>query len=271
VGQGVGHPVISSNLIFSDQRDASLIRFADPGMRCAGGERRGRACASNPDCPGGFCAPTQHAGGIITGNLFVRGAPGQTAIDLHMGSSPSGNTLISGFAITANQFAGVEVGIRLPANAALVSGTTIVGNSFGAGVRTPVEGFRWTSGTLLDNAPLGAADDAITLVWLTNGDPDAAVPGDAVEVDDARDNGFRRARSSQVMGVVLDAPAPGGVGKIAVRGTTTCNLDGTAVMRGSRLSVSRVPGKLHAAAGDERPFATALSEGMTSVRCLLQG
>lgn len=270
VGAAVTHPVLSGNLIFSDQPGASLIRFADPGNRCTDGPQRGTTCARDADCSPGRCAPSQHMDAIITGNIFVRGAPGQIAIDLGMGGSPTGDTGVTGLAITANQFAGVDVGIRFPTDAAVVHDTNVVGNSFGEKVRAPIESFSWTSGTVLDNAGLGPSNDAVTLVWLTNGDADPAVPGDAVEVDPAMDAAFRRARAATPVGVVLDAPVPGAVGKIAVRGTTTCNLDGTPVARGSRLARSATPGKLHAALSGEQPLATALGEGSARVRCLLR-
>ena len=269
IGAAATHAVISGNILFSDQPDTTLIGFADPGKRCTGGQRSGRACAAGGDCPGGGCAPTAHTSGIITGNLFYRGAAGQTGIDLAMGGSPGGDTTIRGWGISANQFAANDVGIRLPRSPGLVTGTSITGNGFTGITRSAVENWSWTSGTLVGNGPLDAATDAVTVVWLKNGNPDAAVPGDAVEVDPALDDGFRQARSPHAIGVVLDAPAPGATGQIAVRGTTRCNLDGTPVSRGNVLAVSAMPGKLAPAVATAPAVAIALGAGTTSVRCLV--
>jgi hypothetical protein len=271
VGAGTNHAVISGNLLSSDHPDAVLIGFADVGTRCTGGAAAGRACTAATDCPDALCAVTRHGSGLITGNLFYRGAAGQIGIDLGMGPTPSGGTVITGWGITGNHFIADDVGIRLPGTAGLVTGTNVVGNSFADVGRTAVENWSWTAGTLAANGPLDASTDAVSVVWLRNGDTDPAVPGDAVEADPTADDTFRRARSPHALGIVLDAPATGKPGQIAVRGTTRCNLDGTPVPRGSALAVSATPGKLRRADAGERSVAVSLGAGTTSVRCLVGG
>ena len=150
-----------------------------------------------------------------------------------------------------------------------MSATNVVGNSFADVGRAAVENWSWTAGTLADNSPLDATTDAVTVVRLRNGEAEAAVPGDAVEVDPSADDTFRRARSPHALGIVLDAPAAGKPGQVAVRGTTRCNLDGTPAPRGSALAVSATPGKLRPAAATERSVAVSLGAGTTSVRCLV--
>jgi hypothetical protein len=269
LGAGTNHAIVSGNILHSDQADAVLIGVADVGKRCTGGAQSGRACAAAADCPDSACAVTQHGSGLITGNLFYRGAPGQVGIDLGMGPTPSGGTVITGWGITGNHFVAQAVGIRLPATPGLVSATNVVGNSFADVGRAAVENWSWTAGTLADNGPLDATTDAVTVVRLRNGEAEAAVPGDAVEVDPSADDTFRRARSPHALGIVLDAPAAGKPGQVAVRGTTRCNLDGTPVPRGSALAVSATPGKLRPAAATERSVAVSLGAGTTSVRCLV--
>lgn len=280
VATTAAHAVITGNVIHSNE-PLSLLRFTDVGRRCDGGARKGRSCSTDdahPEtgCPGalacpGCCRVTTFDDLSVTDNVFVGGRVGVDVSGL-----VSGGTRLVGALFAANTFGSmVETGFRLPADASLASALQLSGNHY-ASDTTPLAGWRWTMGSLADDASRSPDDDAVQVVRLRNGGGSPASPGDAVEIAPDADGTFRptSAGSGEAIGVVLDAPESGRQGQVAIRGSTTCNTEDATIRRGDRLVPGATPGKLAVAAGSASAFAVALAArsaglGPASVRCLV--
>ena len=266
-----GHAMIVGNMLHTDQPGGALVGFADPGRRCDGGPRAGEPCAGGEpaECPAARCRSQDYGSILVANNAFLKGSVGIDLAPLTSGST------VDGLDVSGNQFTALlQTGIRFPATAAHVRGVHVSGNHF-AGVAAPLTGWSWTMGQLDGNGPLTAADDSVEVVRLKNGAGGRATAGDAVEVHDGADGAFRvaTAGSTRFLGIVLDAPAAGAVGTIAIRGVTTCNVTDGTIRRGDRLAMSATPGKLAAADRGDPAVALALAEhpagGGGAVRCLV--
>jgi hypothetical protein len=270
-GAPAGHAAIVANSLHTDRPGGTLVGFVDPGPRCQGGRRAGEACTSEaPDsCPEGRCARAEFSYVVIASNSLLAGDVG---VDL---SALGRGTVVTGLDVTGNQFTPLlSTGIRFPAGDGQVRAAHVAANQL-AGVRAPLVGWRWTMGERDGNGPLTAADDAVEVVYLTQAGSAPGTPGDAVEVDATADGAFRPAVShpARVLGVLLDAPAPGATGRVAIRGTTTCNVTDGPIERGDRLGVSDTPGRL-APAGRRNPALALALTGRRpgdaqTVRCLI--
>lgn len=295
-----GHLQFVDNLLFSNVDGVSLLKAGDMGKRCsARGSPVANAyrpcvvnnCARGPCvngicplggetcCDGsggtGTCAPSVHGADTIATNEFFAVAADIRGIDLSLAGHPSGDTSFNDLASNGNHFSIFgprAVAYDLSAGDAVLTRLHLGGDAFDPGIADKVKGWTWTMGMLAEPGPLDPDDDAVQTTLLTRSDPGPVLAGDVVEVSPDVDNAFRRANAGVAIpvGVLLDAPADGRPGIIALAGSTHCNTVGP-VERGAALAVSATPGKLAAGAeGGARIVAIALSPATNDrVRCLL--
>ncbi|HXJ37551.1 MAG TPA: hypothetical protein VMS22_26280 [Candidatus Eisenbacteria bacterium] len=288
---GADHPVIADNLVFSNVVDTPLVAFADPGRRCAAGAGAGRACRAPEDCAcegagdcgrGGECTAgrcrnplacdrAHHLYGSITGNLLFGGAAGpRVGVDL---ARIGPDTQVFGWQIASNHFQGQAIGIRLPdgAGAASVEALHVLPNAFTM-VSRRIAGWDPRMGDV-EAALLEPPGDAVRTVPLTNRTGAPSIPGDVVAAAKDTDAAFTLARAGDTaLGVVIDEAAPDASARIALVGTTTCNLDPAArITRGDRLTPDTTPGKSTKAISGVSAFAIALTNQSNTpqVRCLV--
>jgi hypothetical protein len=249
------HVRISGNLIFGDDGEA-YRGLAHIGL--AGGVAAGR-----------------HQRLVIADNTLLM-KPSHVGVDLsRLAPATLGRSAVSG-----NAFFGGGVGIAFPADAALVTRVVVSGNSF-VDTREPLRGFDWRMGDAIGNAP--PPSEAPQLVLLRNG---AAAPlqvGDALTVvrsdrpEQAGSVEPAPVGSKRVVGLSLDAAAPGAPVRVAVGGTARCRVVvgwlGGGVVAGDALAVGSEAGALASASDDEAAaVAVALEPTATSgeIRCLIR-
>jgi hypothetical protein len=89
-------------------------------------------------------------------------------------------------------------------------------------------------GVSADNGQPGAADDTVELVYLTNHTGGVGRQFAAVAIDRDHEASFTYAEQSSApaLGILLDEPADGGVGKVAIRGTTSSGVSALPIRPG---------------------------------------
>ena len=196
-------------------------------------------------------------------------------MDLSYDAVPSTNTTLSDLASVGNHFSltgTTTTGYDLSGGSSLLSGVNLTADSFAPTVANKIVGFTWPMGMLAELGPLDADDEETQTGFLTRDTGATVDTGYCLQPSTGTDNAYNlaTAASGNAIGVALDVPSNGSVGKVALSGETTCAVDGVSVSRGDRLKVSPVtPGKFTIADIGEPAGAVALSTGTTSVRCLL--
>jgi hypothetical protein len=155
VAQPVGHPLVASNIIHTDQAGVTAIDFAAVGKRCTAGTRKYQRCTrpTTSDCPGATCGPCclaiPHSDVVISNNAFLAAA---TAVDV---SAMGADQTVVGLKVADNYVAAQVVdAFKFPTTAAQVTGATISGNSIEASVVStakPIQNWHSTMGRLAGN------------------------------------------------------------------------------------------------------------------------
>lgn len=291
-GLGATHPIIAGNLLYSATANEKWITVPDIGKRCTGSTNwpalKGMACSvgncasgscqANGTCVtggaaccddaggGGVCSATSVDNGEILGNILLTGSTGTVGIDLS--GLTSGNTTVTAMSIQSNQI-GQVTGVKFPASpvAGTFQSVRLANNAF-INDTTGIANFPWTGGnTQIGNAGLTATEDQVATVNLTNHTGGTAVAGNFVDADSTQDNSFLNGTigSAVHLGVLMDAPATGALGQVAVNGVVRrCNT-ASAVARGDKLKISTTAGQLETANPGDDVVAVAVTASSSNI------
>ncbi len=229
---------------------------------CIAGPRKGLLCRTDgpADCPGapcpGCCLSPGGPRGVtdvhVAGNELLGSAATTAAVDF---SRPlvSGATGVDGVTIHGNRVAVVGgIGFRFAPSARTppaLSDLAIYGNDV-TSVATKL--VHWDGRYGVQEGQIGldpTADDPKVVRFAVKG---SIAQYSAVQVDLADGHVVvADAAANRPIGCVLDAPAAGALGRVAVGGTATCACDASLgpVVSGARLAIGRTAGVVSGATG----------------------